>query len=631
MNGEHLDRVVDCLRDGEPSRAVFEVREFLNEFPVSAELSLSARLSSSSDLQQRFNPLRLYCLGSYTLEPLIPFVKAWGLANGLCVDTLVCAYGQFRQEVLSAESRLYESSPDAVLISIQANDLVPGLEFRTIEEDETIALRTADSLVESIESLVARIRQHSRAKIVIQGFDISRAYPGGILAFQSQTGLPWVIRDANRRIASLTRKYRDVAYIDTEAMVAEVGPGWYSEANWYTSRNPLSGYGLRELGRHVVRAILALLGRNKKCVVLDLDNTLWGGIVGDDGPDGIKIGPDYPGNNYLAFQKWLQQLEDLGFVLAVNSKNEEPLVREVLQSHPHMVLREDDFAAIVANWGNKANNIRDIAERLNLGSDSFIFVDDSAFELEVVRQAQAEVACYRMDELPLQVIRRILGDGGFDKLSVTAEDRTRTKMYRAEGRRARLEVRAASLDEFLTSLEMRATIGYLDPSRAERIAQLTQKTNQFNLTTRRFTVGEVEDMGRSPLHRVLWMEVEDKFGSYGLVGVVILRVEGHDWWIHDLLLSCRVMGRTVEDALVRVLADMAHSSGAKSLIGEYIPTKRNAVVRDLYKRLGFERVSNDSDGGSDVWRLPLPNNTIGSAFVKVEVLPGEREENEKCP
>ncbi|HHY33906.1 MAG TPA: HAD-IIIC family phosphatase [Firmicutes bacterium] len=618
MSLDLLSAACEAIKTGSIERASAAAREYLNSNPVLGEMALASRLGDVQVSISRADTVNLYMIGSYTLEPLVPFVQAWGVANALFLNARVGPFGQYWQEILSAESPVYSTDTDVVFLALRAEDLVPDLEFRPTYDVNKVGSIVED-LAGQVEAMVKKIRERSRVKIIVQGFDISRCYAGGLIAFQGDNGTPWIIRECNLRIANLARAAQDVVYLDTEAMVANVGPQWYSESNWFTSANPLSGYGLRELARNLVRAVVAMRGKTKKCIVVDLDNTLWGGIIGEDGPHGIKVGHSYPGNNYSFLQRWLKAMEGLGFILAINSKNEESLVREVLSTHPGMVLRDNDFALILANWNDKASNIREIAARLNIGTDTLVFIDDSPAELDLIMQAYPEVACCRMDEMPVQVIRSVTENGGLDKLTITDEDRSRTAMYLAQERRAKLEASSDSLEEFLRNLQMRAVIGTVDSGSVDRVAQLTQKTNQFNLTTRRYTPGEIQAMAKDPDYRVFWLELEDKFGSNGIVGVAIIRVTASEWRIDTLLLSCRVMGRTVEDAFVRAIADVAWVQGATALIGEYIPTKRNSVVRGLYQRLGFVQIGESGNDGVTLWKLELPAKNLGTPYVTVEM------------
>ncbi len=613
-----LETILHSLQTADISAAARDCRLYLEETPVSGEIAMNAKLKSMGR-PEGLKTVRTYCVRSYTLEPISPFVRAWGIANGLWVQPEFSPFGQHWQEVLDRGSRLHGSGIDATIIAVRAPDLVPGIELRTRFTSKDDAKSAKEALVTQMQQLISEVKTITGKPVVVLGFDIPDCLPGGLLAFQGSLGLAWVLRGANEAVADYCAWCSDVVYVDTETVIADAGRDRYSGVNWFTSKNPFSALSLRQLGQAIVRATLALIGQERKCIVVDLDNTLWGGIVGEDGPEGIRVGNEYPGSNYAWFQRWLKGMEELGFLLAINSKNDQSLVNEVLSTHPSLVLRPDNFSAVMANWDDKASNIERISKDLNIGVDTLVFIDDSPFELERVAHALPEVACARMTGDPIRTAREIMECGGLDRIRVTDEDRSRTSMYVAQSRRKGLEAASNTLDEFLQNLCMRAVVGTADAVRLERISQLTMRTNQFNLTTRRYSVEDIRRMAESQKHRVFWLEVEDKFGPSGLVGVIVVEVSGDKWTLDTFVLSCRVMGRTVEDAFLGGVARIAQKQGAAFMLGEYAPTKRNGVVRDLYRRLGFLAEASDSPDGVTRWRIPIQRAVeIRSSFVKLE-------------
>jgi FkbH-like protein len=346
----------------------------------------------------------------------------------------------------------------------------------------------------------------------------------------------------------------------------------------------------------LTRAAAAVLRPSAKCIVLDLDNTIWGGVIGDDGPSGIKLGDDYPGIVFKDFQSALLGYRRQGFLLAIASKNDETAVRDVLDTHPEMILRTKHFAAIQVNWEPKVVNLQRIAKTLNIGLDSLVFIDDNPVERAYVR---AELPMIRIVELPqdplgyLPVLRDVVE---LDRPRQLREDTLRAEMYQQETQRKEFSVKQADINDFLVSLEMVVEVGTLNTHTIERIHQLIQKTNQFNLTTRRYSLEEIKQLGEAEDSKVTWLRLRDRFGELGLVCVgVIRRIKKELWEIDTFLMSCRVMGRNVEDAFLHYLAELAMAKEATRLQGTYIKTKKNEPVVNFYKEHGFAETGHPED------------------------------------
>jgi FkbH-like protein len=343
-------------------------------------------------------------------------------------------------------------------------------------------------------------------------------------------------------------------------------------------------------------------------LVADLDNTVWGGVIGEDGMNGIKLGPEYPGAAYQQLQRAMLDLSRRGILLAVCSKNNPDDAMEALKSHPGMLLKPKDFAAIRINWTDKAQNLREIAAELNVGIDSLAFIDDNPFEREQLRKLVPEVTIIDLPDNPLSYAAAVRDCPAFERLALSSEDQQRTAMYAEQRDRAQAEQNFQSKEDFFRYLQQEAEVAPVTPATLARVAQLTQKTNQFNLTTRRYTEQQVADMAARPGWQVLSITVRDRFGDHGLVGVAITRDEHERCEIDTFLLSCRVIGRSVETALLSHLAQMAASRHRRQLVGRFIPTKKNAPARDFYAQHGFEKHEENHEGS--VWSLSLGQNTI---------------------
>ena len=360
-------------------------------------------------------------------------------------------------------------------------------------------------------------------------------------------------------------------------------------------RMPLGADSFVHLAREYIRFLLPLCGRVCKALVIDLDNTIWGGIVGEDGLDGIKLGAEYPGNAYLEVQRAILDLHRRGIILAICSKNNPEDALEVFKRHDAMLLRLDHFAATRINWKSKAENIRELATELNIGIDALAFLDDNPLEREEVRMLLPEVHVIDLPAGPAHFAAALRSTPVFERLTLSQEDRDRGTYYLAEQQRAQLQSGGVALDDYYRSLGMEVEIGAVTARTLARVAQLTQKTNQFNLTTRRYSEQEIAAKAADARWRVDALTASDRFGDYGLVGVAITSRDGEVCEIDSFLLSCRVIGRSVETALLSYIARAAAAGGMRTLRGWYLPTRKNAPSKDFYPKHGFKMI-NESDG-----------------------------------
>jgi FkbH-like protein len=407
----------------------------------------------------------------------------------------------------------------------------------------------------------------------------------------------------------------DLVALDREA--ARDGlDAWHDAALWHRSKQEVTLRAAPAYGELVARLVAARAGRSYKCLVLDLDNTLWGGVIGDDGMDGIVIGQGSPlGEGFVAVQEYARELARRGIILAVSSKNDEANALEPFERHPDMVLRRADIACFRANWNDKASNIRAIAQELNIGLDALVFLDDNPFEREFVRTELPMVAVPEVPDDPAMVPAVLADAGFFESLGITAEDRERTAQYQENVARAQLRSESSDLEGYLRGLDMRMVWRRFDRMGLPRIVQLINKTNQFNLTTRRYTEQEVAAVMTDPAAFGLQIRLLDRFGDNGIIAIVIGRlgadgVCGIDTW----LMSCRVLGRQVEQATLNLVAATAAAMGADRLRGFYVPSAKNAMVKEHYAKLGFAPVSSD-DSGASIAELALPGFAPPATFI----------------
>ena len=428
----------------------------------------------------------------------------------------------------------------------------------------------------------------------------------GILDWRDELGQTEMFAQINARLAAAVRtRYTNVYVVDEDRIQARSGKATATDPRlWLTARMPWSDGVLSGLAKEYLRYITPYAARNRKCIVLDLDNTLWGGVIGEDGLDGIQLGMDAPGNGFLAFQRELERLWRRGILLAISSKNNEEDVLPVFDQHDGMILRLSHFSTYRINWESKPNNIREIAKELNIGLDSLVFLDDSPVEQAKMRAELPQVLTPELPTDPAYFRNTLLDLDVFETLALTEEDRNRNQLYADQKARHEFETNAGSLDDYLAALEMVVDIEPANEQTLPRIAQLTNKTNQFNLTTRRYSEAQITDM-LSGGCEVYSMRVIDRFGDNGLVGVGILKpIDVQTWDLDTLLLSCRVMGRSIETAFIAFLADRVRQRGIRRLRAWYLPTAKNSPVKDCYRQHGFTLIQQQPDG-VELWQLEL--------------------------
>ncbi len=554
-------------------------------------------------------PYRWAVLRSFTVEPIVPILRASAFTRGVDLETHTGEFNAYAQEILDPESALYRFQPDAVVLAVQTRDLTPDLwrDYARLSQPERDA--AAESTLGRLGDWVRAFRANSQAVLIVHSLETPTVAAEGILDGQAEESQADCIRRINRGLRALAREYRGVYILDYDALVARHGrETWGDERKWLTVRLPVSSTHLPHLAAEWLRFLHPLTGKIAKCVAVDLDNTLWGGVIGEDGMTGIRLGQEYPGAAFQEVQRALLDLTRRGILLAVCSKNNSADAMEALANHPGMVLRPRDFAAMRINWNQKAENLREIAEELNIGIDSVAFLDDNPVERQQIREQAADAIVIELPEDPMAFAPIIRDCPYFERLSLSQEDRQRGDYYASQRQRAALERSVTSKEDFYRSLEQVAGIALVNDSTLARVAQLTQKTNQFNLTTRRYTEQQVADMAKCPGWRIWSLRVADRYADNGLVAVAIAQVKGEICEIDTFLMSCRVIGRTVETAFLAHLAADARTQGARWLQGWFLPTKKNTPAQDFYREHGFE-VAEEGPAGA-LWRLDLSQRQV---------------------
>ena len=569
--------------------------------------------------------LRTYVVRSITVEPILPFLATEAVLSNFLLDLQVGGYGSYVDEMLNPQSTLAKFKPDMVFVLLDLEDIagpLPGLCADGIGEGVD---KEIEESLSRVEQLLRSFRSASSARILFQGCVVpDQTSLGDIGDANLPHSLTNAVQQLNQKLATLCGTISDCVFFDVDHLAARHGrANWRDERMFLASRLPISAVSFGAYSRGLVRSFSALFRAPRKVLCTDLDNTLWGGVLGEEGPQGIATGSAFPGNCFLEYQKYLKQLASRGILLAIVSKNNEADVREAFQLRAaDLALSLDNFVATKISWDEKSDAIRELAKELSLGLDSFVFIDDNPVECEAIRQQLPEVAVI---EAPVQEPWKLVGllssQSFFDAAVVTDDDVNRLKEYKAQAQRAELATNAGSRDEFLASLEIVCTfLGALDAPLA-RSVQLLAKTNQFNLTTRRHSAAEVEEFAATPGGQAVAIRVRDRFGDAGVVGLALARHQGDSCFVDSLLLSCRVIGRGIETALLAHIAGNAKKSGATQLIGEFIATKKNAPCADFYLDHGFveDTPSKNAQTGSVLYRLDLATSTLASpAWLTLE-------------
>jgi FkbH-like protein len=550
-------------------------------------------------------PVRLAILSSCTVGHLAPGIKAAGLRRNLWIDVHVGNFGQYQQELSDPNSEVRAFSPNAVLFALDARHLIGSKPATWNKAEIDAALtRTLDRLAHCW----ALARDLGAVVLQQTAFSVLPSLVGG-----NERRLPWsprrLLDDFNERLGERADAC-GVDLLDIGGASHRLGADfWHDPVLWHNGKQEIHPRAAPLYGEHVVRLIAARRGRSSKCLVLDLDNTLWGGVIGDDGLEGIVLGQGSArGEAHVALQAYARDLSRRGVILAVCSKNDEANAIEPFERHQEMVLRKEDIACFVANWQDKATNLRSIAQRLNIGLDSLVFVDDNPFERNLVRRELPMVEVPELPEDPAGYVPCLSAAGYFEAVAFTAEDAERAAQYRENARREEALSNATDIDAYLRSLDMEMPWRPFDPVGMPRVVQLINKSNQFNLTTRRYTPAEAEAVAADPEAITLQLRLIDAYGDNGMIAVVIGRAlqgeEPRAMEIDTWLMSCRVLGRGVEQATMNLLAQLAAERGVETLYGRYLKTSKNGMVADHYVKLGFEKVSGDS-GDETLWRLDL--------------------------
>jgi FkbH-like protein len=622
-------RVAQCEKDaGARLKSLLALTGYRRDFVATARLDRlfleAAKQAGSPAATNGLLPIRLAILASHTIDHLVPAIRVSGLQRGLSPSIEVAPYGSYRQMLLRVDAGMKAFAPQYILLALDAQNSFVTL---PLDADDKQVSEAVSAFVADLRHLWRQARERYGAQVVQQTYV---AEPTSL--FGSYDGLV-----PGSPTALVDRVNASIRAAAREEGVLLIDVGWHLASRiacgeivdpirWHQAKQLINPIFSPAYGDLVARVIAAAAGKSRKCLVLDLDNTLWGGVVGDDGLEGIKLGQgSAEGEAFTAFQRYLCLLAARGIILAVCSKNEMDVAESAFREHPEMALKRSDIAAFVANWEDKAGNIRRIAQLLNIGSDSMVFVDDNPAERDIVRRELPEVAVPEMTEDVAYYPSLLSAAGYFEAASFTADDVMRVRSYVQNAERQALLDHATDMDGYLKSLEMRLSVKTIDRIDLGRSTQLINKSNQFNLTTRRYTEADIERITGDAGALSLCLRLKDRFGDNGLISVIIARPDPawprDEFVIDTWLMSCRVLGRGVEAASLNVLASQALHRGARSLIGEYRPSAKNRMVEEHYSKLGFVPALPPPDASKDAtyWRFDLAAGKVPSHFIHLDV------------
>lgn len=547
-------------------------------------------------------------LSNINMEPLEAYLYKANIKN-----VTFSQYNQYLASLINENSFIYTTDRDYVFIHLDGEELLKE-ELFSLSLDKDRVFADIDQMLMAIENLIAK---KNEVKVIISTVAFPPFSFNSYLENKCSGSLKDLEYEINQKLIGISNKYSNVLILDFARLIKLHGyQTIFDDKYWYLGRIKFADVGFQLIMQELESLLIGYTGKTKKVLVLDLDNTLWGGVIGEDGVNGIRISEDNTGKIYRDFQKAIKSLKQLGIILAINSKNNESDVKEVFEKCPMMVLAYDDFVIKKINWNDKITNMKEIALELNLGLDSFVFIDDNKIERELVKQHLSEVSVPAFPEDVAQVKRWFLSEvvyKYFPKTYLTQEDGQKTLQYHGYIQRKELREKL-NMDDFINQLDIKLKIKRNAEQMKTRLAQLTQKTNQFNLTSVRYQEKDIGNFMKSPDSGVYSLEYEDKYGSEGIVGTAIVKHRGATLTIDTFLLSCRIIGRNVEYAFLYTI--LRHNNrGIKEVKGEYIPTKKNDAAKEFYPNCGLKEIQKDNFEGAIEETLSLLSKKISAEVL----------------
>ena len=555
----------------------------------------------------RFKKIKIAILGDSATQLLVQAIKGYGYNEKISLEFFEADYQQIERQILDLNSELYNFNPEYIIIFESTEKLINDFyKLDKLQKD-----KYSDIKIEITKNLWDNINKRINCRIINFNYVEIDDNIFGNFANKVKVSFLYQIRKLNLGLMDAAQEYKSVFINDVCALQNMYGrKNTFDKRLYISSKIVFSPDILSLIAKNIVDIIKAANGKIKKCLILDLDNTLWSGIIGDDGINNIQIGELGIGQIFSEIQMWAKQLKERGIILVICSKNTENIAKEPFIKHPEMVLRLDDIALFVANWENKIENIRHIQSTLNIGFDSMVFIDDSSFERNMVREILPEIAVPELPEDPIDYLSYLKSLNLFETVSYSKEDVKRTQKYQVEVKREKHKSKFSSIDYYLKNLEMIAEVGEFNDYYIPRIAQLTQRSNQFNLRTKRYTDQDIDRIRGSKEYIARYFKLKDKFGEYGLISILILKkLEKDSIFIDTLIMSCRVLKRGMEEFIFNKLVKIASKEGYSKIIGEYLSTPKNLLVKNLYKNYGFVK-----DGKR--WFLNIKDYKVKNTFIK---------------
>ena len=574
-----------------------------------------ARASREIEENDSLNKINIAFLSSYTSEVLNPYIVVELAKNGYKGSLYYAPFNQFEQEIYNPDSELYLFEPSVIIIHSRIEDTHQNLMMRFAKYSDDELIEISEDIINRHQKMLDGIRSKSDAKIIVINFGNSQLTEEYFISSPVIQSQQTYIQKLNNSLLELSKNITSCYVIDYQQLFAHIGLNNSIDPKlFYMARIPFNSSSQITFGKIIARMIYVIFRVPAKCIVLDLDNTLWGGVVGEDGISGIQLSDEYPGNIFKAFQRAILGLRDQGVILSIASKNNIDDVLEVFEKHTDCLLKKSDFSSMQIHWENKASSIEKISKELNIGLDSIVFFDDNPAERDWVRAQLPDVKVVEVPKNPINYLKALHESKFFDSLIMTNEDRARADIYQQEQQRKSDLFNSVSVDDFLRELKMKIKIGFSDDITITRIEQLLNKTNQFNLTTKRYSSLDIIKI-ISNGGKVLWLSSADRYGDNGIIGVAILIETKHKiWMIDSMLLSCRVIGRKIETAFLAEIVEILKSESAYELYGQYLPTKKNHIVSDFYKKHSFKL----TDKKNNFWKLNLnESDIIKPIFIQV--------------
>ncbi len=561
-----------------------------------------------------FKPVRLGIISNFVCDEIQHYLRTLCLAEAICPELYVAEYNQYMWQLLDNNSELYGFSPDIALCLLDEHLFFEQLPADWMAVDfENCIEAVLNGLLQAFSSFF----KNSSALLVVNTIALSAVSYNTAVDYRSKMKLSRLIREFNQRLLTFMEDHKTGLVIDTDILLQTAATGLTDIKMSAYAKMHFAEPLLAAIAREIKKIARSSLGKTRKCLVLDCDNTLWGGVVGDAGVDGIVLGGSPEGEAYGRFQAVVRQLGKQGVILTLNSKNDRENTDAVFDGHPDAVLKQADFSEQCVNWLPKHENIHTLSERLNIGIDHMVFVDDSEFECNMVREFLPDVTVLKLSGNPEEYVQQVLEQGWFNTRELTEEDFSRGDKYRAESERKLAQSKYQSVEEYLHSLEIKVELFFADEFSIPRIAQITQRTNQFNLTTERLGEQQVGDLSDSDNWLVIGFKAEDKFGCSGIVGAVLIEQVDDErglvnFHIRNFLMSCRVFSRGIETAVVAKIAELARRQSVADIYGYFSPSAKNGKYKDFYLQHGFEETGENSDKG--VFRL---HSSSGDKILKL--------------